>query len=540
LPQSPAAPSNSLREGPSPEQESIAESREHTPGNRAAVAQLQDHGQHKPTSVHQEESSSSSSPQVRRRSKRRRTPATTGLPDTAVASFTRAPARTRKKRRISASAAFAAGSASALSAAVPAANPVSSSGSEVSNGSPQEDAIFPFDDDPSRPGASPVVPTIRTPPCPDILLDTIPDESAIYRVFQPDELRDMLRYRFHTGTPLILDMKTGLDIERLGAVGYVVLPDVIKDGVSEGGDGGDGVGPVANEPSLSADNLGAESSSARADLSVVCSRASIDRLFRHFRSAFSQTEMKCCGGGGGGGVPADIDRDENPGKPVCWISICNQADGDEPSERNSLRFQTPLEAIHQHLEMAHPVLFRAKLSLDVLAALILKGLLIEDSRRTSYRIPRTGARLLLSAPGCTAQPPHTDFPVSYSAQGRHVADPSYFMILTGKESATVRVWPGSHRVVAIFEYAKQNASATDRQELDVLEAEWCGRLMPTTVSIPAYSCFVARGDLVHAGDSNSTETPAIRAHIHCMSTARDTVVDNIFIRPFGEPKPTEA
>jgi hypothetical protein len=44
--------------------------------------------------------------------------------------------------------------------------------------------------------------------------------------------------------------------------------------------------------------------------------------------------------------------------------------------------------------------------------------------------------------------------------------------------------------------------------------------------IPAYSAFVARGDVVHAGDAHDGTDIRLRYHAHCRSNY-DTVLNNV-------------
>jgi hypothetical protein len=60
-------------------------------------------------------------------------------------------------------------------------------------------------------------------------------------------------------------------------------------------------------------------------------------------------------------------------------------------------------------------------------------------------------------------------------------------------------------------------------------------IKPLRVTIPPYSAFIARGDLVHAGDSSvrTGESVELRMHIHCTSD-KDSLKNEIYTSNFGE------
>jgi hypothetical protein len=74
-------------------------------------------------------------------------------------------------------------------------------------------------------------------------------------------------------------------------------------------------------------------------------------------------------------------------------------------------------------------MFEIKLKLDLAAALVLRDLGMKE-----HSLPDTGGRLLLSEPGCTAQPLHTDYAVRYAESGGIVRDCSYFVMYSGREA----------------------------------------------------------------------------------------------------------
>jgi hypothetical protein len=176
-----------------------------------------------------------------------------------------------------------------------------------------------------------------------------------------------------------------------------------------------------------------------------------------------------------------------------------------------------------------------KLYLDVAGAMLFRALAIEGTMSHHFAIPKTGGRVLLSAPQCPAQPPHTDYRVR-SESAAPASNPSYFMVQTGKEAATLLVWQASHYTATHFEHALQRARLISVEEVAMVKAteeKCCEALLPQRMTIPPYSVLVGRGDLVHAGDSYNGVSPTLRYHIHC-TYAGDKVANSIYIRPFGE------
>jgi len=336
-----------------------------------------------------------------------------------------------------------------------------------------------FDDDPSASGDGELAVAKRPEPAPS----TIPDESAIFRVFG-DRLAGLVKAKYFQGSPFLVKVRQSIKYGLLRDLGYAV------------------VGNIFGQERTEEDEVQAD---------FIMSRQSVDQLFQHFATAFGDEKKSCCSG----------DAAE-----VCWDRIHNDG-SDKPQ-----RFQTPREAIHQHLEKHHPELFEAKLRLDLLLAVLLDELSVHESRKSSYFIPRTGARLLLSAPGCPPQQPHTDFEVRFTEFGAAVPDPSYFMVVTGGEAASILAWPASHHLVSSFDYFSSQAKGSAEADVSREEEMEYSAQKPQRVSIPPYSAFVGRGDLVHAGDGHDGDKPAVRAHIHCVAT-KDKVVDNIFLRSFG-------
>jgi hypothetical protein len=93
----------------------------------------------------------------------------------------------------------------------------------------------------------------------------------------------------------------------------------------------------------------------------VISREDVNALFDFFKATFLKEDGKCCDDG-----------------PVAFAQILNTEDTTDAARDASLRFQTSVESIHQHLEKSHPDLFKLKLRLYIVAALLLKELRVMD------------------------------------------------------------------------------------------------------------------------------------------------------------------
>jgi hypothetical protein len=89
----------------------------------------------------------------------------------------------------------------------------------------------------------------------------------------------------------------------------------------------------------------------------VMSRDDVNALLDFSEATFLKEDGKCCD---------DF--------PIAFAQILNTEDTTDAARDASLRFQTSMDSIHQHLEKSHPGLFRLKLRLDIVAALLLKEL----------------------------------------------------------------------------------------------------------------------------------------------------------------------
>ena len=131
-----------------------------------------------------------------------------------------------------------------------------------------------------------------------------------------------------------------------------------------------------------------------------------------------------------------------------------------------------------------------------------------------YSLPKTGARLLLSATGCSAQSTHTDFADRSAQRGVPVDDPSFFVVMTGNQGASLQVVPGSHKIAARVEHLLKRGGHDESAK--VMADALCDFAKIKPLKIPPYSLFIARGDLVHGGDAHpETETEFnIRFHTY--------------------------
>jgi hypothetical protein len=128
--------------------------------------------------------------------------------------------------------------------------------------------------------------------------------------------------------------------------------------------------------------------------------------------------------------------------------------------------------------------------------------------------------------------------VRYMANEREVFDPSYFLIQTGRDNASILVWPGSHHVAAEFDRFTDACKAKEPNPVLLVHDKWtfqtyekrlCGDRSRLTFPL---LCIYRHGDLVHAGDAYNGPEPTVINHVHC-TAMRDMLANSIFIRPFG-------
>jgi hypothetical protein len=258
-------------------------------------------------------------------------------------------------------------------------------------------------------------------------------------------------------------------------------------------------------------------------------RRDADKLFLHYEKAAKVATWKCCADG-----------------PKMNDSIHNE----DVRQDQRLRHQATNEGL-EHLRVSHPEVYKLKLRLDVSAAILFDDFGIRTKPTAKYLIPRTGGRMLVTYPGCRPQKPHTDFKPRFgSSRGKVVTspNPSYFAIFTAKNEATVLVWVASHQLYARLSGLAERAGQTSTDPNDsaaedspsVASQKQANKdlmrtIKPMRVTIPPYSAFIARGDLVHAGDSSSPKGKSVelRMHIHCTSD-KDALKNEIYALDFGE------
>jgi hypothetical protein len=323
---------------------------------------------------------------------------------------------------------------------------------------------------------------------------SLPMASAVRRKFRGAELRRMLQCRI---IPFASDPNRRVAAqfwhERIVHDGFCVLPGNIA--------------PASNEPAVST--------------AVVMAQEDVDELFGFLKEAWKKDKHLCC----------------DMAEEAVFDCIINSMDVSPEALARSKRYQTPRVSIHQHLERHHPTMFLHKLRMDLMTALLLEELGFRCGPEVQYALPNTGGRVLMSEPGCPAQPAHTDFKIRYNPDGTAVANCSLFVMWTGREAASVVVWTGSHVACARFQMLLDEAERDvrvdggDHDTIAGLEEVLCGRQPSARVVIPPYSAFVARGDVVHAGDAHSGPDIGLRYHVHCRSN-HDEVLNNVFMKPF--------
>jgi hypothetical protein len=178
----------------------------------------------------------------------------------------------------------------------------------------------------------------------------------------------------------------------------------------------------------------------------------VDGVLNHFRSIFSVDRMSC----------GDLSQAVAAWNPIHNRKKINSGrDKTSTLAEASLRFQTPHEAILQHLEKFHASVFTQKLMVDLFLAIAIDQLVFDECEpRAVDKLPQTGSRILLTVPGCEDQCMHTDFP-DRSQNGKPPENPSFFAIVTGSQGASLEVVPQSHKLAARIEYLIDNAQGDE-------------------------------------------------------------------------------
>jgi hypothetical protein len=180
-----------------------------------------------------------------------------------------------------------------------------------------------------------------------------------------------------------------------------------------------------------------------------------------------------------------------------WNPIVNSGiveDDENKRDMGVARYSSTLNLLMNRMESGDMVrLAERRAHLDVWVSMALASLDIDRGGSRPVFIPRTGGRFLLTGKHCERQTGHNDFPV------RNPEDsPGYFAIVTGAETATIWVAPGSHAYVFYPQEAKSLLSQS---------------LVMTQITIPRFSIFVGHGHLQHAG-AGWTGAHNLRYHIY--------------------------
>jgi hypothetical protein len=116
------------------------------------------------------------------------------------------------------------------------------------------------------------------------------------------------------------------------------------------------------------------------------------------------------------------------------------------------------------------------------------------------------------------------------------------------DAATVLVWVGSHTLYGslngLVESAKEKSAGSSESAAEMkamvsahkqANQDYMRTIKLLRVTIPPYSAFIARGDLVHAGDfsARTGKSVELRMHIHCTSD-KDSLKNKIYTSNFGE------
>ena len=199
-----------------------------------------------------------------------------------------------------------------------------------------------------------------------------------------------------------------------------------------------------------------------------------------------------------------------------WSNIYNTGDqhADDRAKSSRLgRMTVPRKNLADDLEVNHLHIYQAKLRVELALALLLECL---DESPDSLSFPSTGSRLLLTVGAgrndCPRQHPHVDFAlpdVSGAVPWTARPNPSYFLIASGAQSFPVHVWPFSHILSTGNDEVRLKAVSRAAHSL--------------RVDVSAYSVFIGRGDLFHAGasgsETNTTSNPTnVRLHLYAART----------------------
>lgn len=151
------------------------------------------------------------------------------------------------------------------------------------------------------------------------------------------------------------------------------------------------------------------------------------------------------------------------------------------------RFTVERKELCDLLEENNPSLYRKKVMFEVISGVLMDKLLGKCAKE--YGFPATGLRLLLTSPTCPEHMSHTDArrkDMGSDMYWRAVEEVDYFVMASGAEPFTLRIWLHSHTLL--------------RGPAEIVQ-KVRGTLPGIIVTIPAHSFFVGRADLLHAGTS---------------------------------------
>lgn len=139
----------------------------------------------------------------------------------------------------------------------------------------------------------------------------------------------------------------------------------------------------------------------------------------------------------------------------------------------------------------------------------------------SFYIPDSGAQFLGNLRKCSAQIAHTDFAITKDIVYPDVDGYlSYFIIATGKDEAPILVLPNSHKYV-------YNVSPGEKA--------YASHSLLQLKTIPPYSVFIGRSDLIHAGAGSKEMKEKYACAITYTSSAKEWLLPMQFIlRKFSE------
>ena len=198
----------------------------------------------------------------------------------------------------------------------------------------------------------------------------------------------------------------------------------------------------------------------------------------------------------------------NP-KRSFWVNIKN-AQFAVPS--SDLRYQTKLGA-YWWLKKNHPAMLRLKLKIDLYMASLVEALGIAGSHG-QHEIGRFGSTILLSAPGCAEQIPHTDYCSDY-LNDMEDKSPGYFLMFGGKSGMFLNVWKRTHlcSLVEFPDKLQEHIGKTFKKEM---------------LYVPPYGILVCRGDLVHSGTAHPKEQNISSVRYHLQFDRYLLPVDDVF------------